>query len=326
MNKKDSNLLNEFSEIRNLTLRTKHGYKNSLNIYTCFQDENFVNLLKEADYEEEKGIRWKNRKLKQRLINFRLFLNDKYMISSAKVHFQRILTLYKHFEIEIHNLPKISIKSSKVSCPINYEDLPSKEIIRGSLKIASPVMKPLILFMCSSGCARRECLNLSILDFIDATYEFHNENNVNDALLKLNNLNNVVPTFRIMRQKTNKFYFTFCSPEASKEIVNYLLEFRNLNPQDKLFKINLDYLNAEFKRINNELNLGKVGNYNRFRSHMLRKFHASSLYNAVDGLSLEEIDALQGRKKDLTRSSYFMENPNVLKEKYMNVMDSVMFF
>lgn len=64
-----------------------------------------------------------------------------------------------------------------------------------------------------------------------------------------------------------------------------------------MFKINLDYLNNNFVKINNELALGKVGKYNKFRSHMLRKFHASALYNAENGLSLEEIDSLQGRKK-----------------------------
>ena len=42
---------------------------------------------------------------------------------------------------------------------------------------------------------------------------------------------------------------------------------------------------------------------------MLRKFHASSLYNHENGLSLEEIDALQGRGKDNTHSAYFMEDP-----------------
>ena len=74
-------------------------------------------------------------------------------------------------------------------------------------------------------------------------------------------------------------------------------------------------------QINEKLNLGKVGTYNKFRSHMLRKFHASSLYNSENGLSLEEIDALQGRRKDSTHSSYFMENPKNLKIKYINSLD-----
>lgn len=73
--------------------------------------------------------------------------------------------------------------------------------------------------------------------------------------------------------------------------------------------------------INQELKLGKVGTYNRFRSHMLRKFHASTLYNAKNGLTLEEIDSLQGRGKNTVHSAYFMENPKILKQKYESIID-----
>ena len=38
-----------------------------------------------------------------------------------------------------------------------------------------------------------------------------------------------------------------------------------------------------FEMINDTLGLGRVGRYLRFRSHMLRNFHASALYN--DGMS-----------------------------------------
>lgn len=59
---------------------------------------------------------------------------------------------------------------------------------------------------------------------------------------------------------------------------------------------------------------------------MLRKFHASSLYNFSNRLSLSEIDALQGRGKNSTHSSYFMENPRNLREKYINSLDSLKIF
>ena len=74
-----------------------------------------------------------------------------------------------------------------------------------------------------------------------------------------------------------------------------------------------------FIELNNILKLGKRGTYNRLRSHMLRKFHASQLYN--DGMSLDEVDALQGRRKDTTHTAYFIENPKKLKEKYIEHLD-----
>ena len=321
----DENILEDISKTRNLALKTEQSYKNALTIYTVFQNKSFNDLLKEAEYEEELGIRWKKRKLKQRLINFRIYLHKNYLISTSKVYFQRILTLYRHYEIEIHDLPPISTKSAKMSKPITFEDLPTKEIINEAIKISNPIMKAIILFISSSGCARRETLNLTVGDFIDATFEYHNTNNISDALSILNDLEFIIPTFRIKRQKTNKFYFTFCSQESSKAIVDYLINERSdLKYEDPLFNLNLYYWNKYFNNINNELNLGKVGEYNRFRSHMLRKFHASSLYNEDNGLSLSEIDALQGRSKNNTHSAYFMENPNNLKKKYVKILDALL--
>ena len=327
MKKCDEDILNEFVKTRNLTSRTKHGYKDSLKIYLLVQELSFDELLEEAELEEEQRIRWKNRKLKIRLINFRLYLEENYLKSTARTHLQRIITLYKHFEVEIHTLPPSSSKSSNDFKPISFSDLPSREIIKSAIEISNPLMRALILFMVSSGCARKETLNLTIQDFIDSTNEYHNETDIYEVLKILKNQGNVIPTFRLRRHKTNKFYFTFCSPEAVTEIINYLeLEKRELKPSSQLFKINLDYLNTNFKNINDDLSLGKVGKYRRFRCHMLRKFHASSLYNAKNNLSLEEIDSSQGRSKNITHSSYFMEDPSKLKAKYVDSMDSVIIF
>lgn len=327
MNIVDKNILRNFSNNRNIAYKTEQSYNHALNCYIECQNKTFHDLLKEADQEEELGIRWKNRKLKQRLINFRLYLQENYLISSAKVYFQRILTLYRHFEIEIHNLPAISSKSAKMSKPITFEDLPTKDIIKNAVEISNPVMRAIILFISSSGCARRETLNLTVGDFINATFEYHNTTNIDNALCILNNIDFIIPIFRIKRQKTNKFYYTFCSHEASNEIVDYLINLNlDLKHDDKLFDLNLYYWNKYFNEINNHLDLGKVGEYNRFRSHMLRKFHASSLYNIKNGLTLFEIDALQGRGKNSTHSSYFMENPQNLREKYINSLNAITFF
>ena len=327
MNKFDERILKILSKTRNLSSKTKQSYKNALKVYIKFQNKSFHDLLKEAENEEELGIRWKKRKLKVRLVNFRIFLQENYLASTSKLYFQRVLTLYKHYEIEIHDLPPISTKSSKFSKPVTFEDLPTKEIIKNAVKIANPIMKAIILFISSSGCSRRETLNLTVGDFINATYEYHKTDEIKKALLILKELEFIIPIFRLRRQKTNKFYFTFCSHEASKFIVDYLIKLNfNFTHEDTLFNLNLYYWNKYFKKINDKLNLGKVGEYNRFRSHMLRKFHASSLYNFNNGLSLSEIDALQGRGKNNTHSSYFMENPMKLREKYIYSLDALIIF
>ena len=62
-------------------------------------------------------------------------------------------------------------------------------------------MKAIILFMSSSGCARRETLNLTVMDYMNATKEYHNTDNIMEMIDVLNNIDNVVPTFNILRQK-----------------------------------------------------------------------------------------------------------------------------
>lgn len=76
-----------------------------------------------------------------------------------------------------------------------------------------------------------------------------------------------------------------------------------------------------FVAINDGLGFGKVGYFNRLRSHMLRKFHASALYN--DGMSLDDVNDLQGKAKNKTDQSYFMTNPEDLKYEYIKHLHAV---
>jgi integrase len=182
--------------------------------------------------------------------------------------------------------------------------------------VATPTIKPIILFMASSGCARMETLNLTIGDYIEAVSEYTNETNIFDIIADLGNCEGVVPTFHIKRQKTGKHFTTFCSPEATLAINNYLLwRIDSLLDRRRLFKVDPNYFTHGFSLVNERLNLGKVGNYNRFRSHMLRKFHASALYN--DGMPMEKVNELQGKAKNQTDTAYFMANPDDLKEEYI---------
>ena len=54
---------------------------------------------------------------------------------------------------------------------------------------------------------------------------------------------------------------------------------------------------------------------------MLRKFHASALYN--DGMSLDNVNDLQGKAKNKTDRAYFMTNPDDLKYEYIKHLPAV---
>lgn len=322
MNMNDKELLDEFAETRNLKETTKYSYSLYLKEYTLFNKKSMQDLMSEAEYEEKKGIRWKNRKLKKRLIKFRNYLYKEHAYSTAKTRFSKLMAFYRHYDIEIHPLPPFSKKNIAEKPPVSFKDLPDKESIKKALKLSKPLMRAVILFMSSSGCAKMETLNLTIEDFINATRKYHNSNNIYEIINILKDHDDIIPEFYIRRQKTNKFYTTFCSPEATSEIVNYLLSVDyKLTPETKLFKIHDRHFLHNFSVLNEKLDLGKVGYHIKFRSHMLRKFHASQLFN--DGMSLEEVDSLQGRGKDSTHSSYFMENPEKLKEKYIEHLNAI---
>lgn len=322
--KDDAELINYFSKTRKLQKSTYLSYKTYIKQYTEFNQKTMIELLQEAEDEEEQGIRWKHRTLRKRLIEFRAYLYDNYAYSTAKSRFSKLLAFYKHFEIEIHQLPKIStINADKTH--MGFKDLPDKDIIKKALKVANPVMRAIILFMSSSGSARAETRNLTIQDFIDATnnkyISYHQSDNIYEVINQLKNRDDIIPVFHLKRQKTNKYYYTFCSPEASSEIINYVSSRTvKLTPETPLFDVSQQMFSIYFREINNKLGLGTLDNRRaKFTSHMLRKFHSTSLWN--EKVSVEIVDTLQGRGKDQTHSSYFWENPLKLRELYIDHMD-----
>lgn len=314
--KTDDELIAYFSKTRKLHPNTERSYRTYIKQYSEYNNMSMVELLQEAEDEEEKGIRWKRRTLKKRLIEFRAFLYENYAYETAKTRFGKLLAFYRHFEIEIHQLPKIAtINAEKTH--MGFKDLPDKDIIKKALKISKPIMRAIILFMSSSGCARAETLSLTVQQFINSTKEYHNNSDIYQVINTLKNRDDIIPMWYLKRPKTNKYFYTFCSPEATTEIINYLASrTTKLKPESKLFDISEQMFILNFKNINNKLGLGKLENgRGKFTSHMLRKFHSTQLWN--EGVSKELVDALQGRGKDQVHSSYFWENPEKLREIYI---------
>lgn len=304
-------------------------------------------LIDEADKEEEEGVRWKNRKLKKRLVDYRnyLFLNKSE--GTAKQYLADIKAIYRHFEIELQPLPAFNSKQIDITYEPTFVDLPTKQELIDSYYEANNVVKCIILFAMSSGYSKVDMLNMSVGDFITACKDFITQDELVLQLRELRKQKEVIPTFIGNRQKTGKKFITFCSPEAVEHISQYLIgrdadireRFKEadeeeqedlpdkLDVSDKLFNISLSQLNYILRHINNKLGLGKAGNTTRLRCHMLRKFHASTLLN-YDKIkwSVQEIDSLQGRTQDKTHRAYFHNDTQKLWEKYYNSVDELMLF
>ena len=295
-------MLKQFIEERNLSPSSIRNYTSAVKIYEELNKKSLNQLILEAEHEENQNIPWKKRKIKKRLINYRSHLYKNKVETTASKYLTNIKTIYQHFEIELQKLPTFNSKQKIKSTEIKFKDLPTKENIKDACKIADKKTELIILLITTSGLSKIEILNLTVDDFIKA--------NQSD-----------IPTFYLTRQKTKKDFFTFTTPKTSERIIKHI-ENEELKPKDKLFDLTDSQLTKKKKKINNQLKLGKVGNYSKLRCHMLRKYHASNLLNNTN-FTIDEIDTLQGRSKNKIHRSYFINDEEKLKEKYMNHIDEI---
>ena len=295
-------MLTQFINERNLSPSTIRNYTSTVSLYEKLNNKSLDELIDEAEREEMEKIRWKNRKIKKRLINYRSYLYRNKVETTAEKYLTNIKTIYRHFEIELQTLPSFNPKQINKSTEIKFKDLPTRKNIEDAYYHADPITGLIIMLITTSGLSKAEILNLTIDDFIKA--------------------NKTTPaTFYLTRQKTGKYFFTFTTPKTSVKIENYILEY-NLNPGDRLFNVSESSLTKRMQKINDELKLGRVGNYSRLRCHMLRKYHASNLLNNTS-FTIDEIDTLQGRSKNKIHRSYFLNDEEKLKEKYLRHVDVI---
>lgn len=318
----NNEIIKEYITTRGLKKTSYKTYKVVLNHYSKHQKLTLQKLIQEAEQEETQQIRWKHRKLKTRLIQYTNYCKTIMKITSVKIYIHIVKSFYHHHEIEIGKLPPLNLKNSITSDPITYYDLPDKEIIRQAIEISNPLMRGLILFLATTGMSKVDALNLKISDFITSTGLTGNIEEVIEEALQQDN---IIPMFKARRKKTNKYFITFCTPETTKEICLYLKnrnKKKQLQEQDQLFEISNHWYTIKFQQINETLQLGKVGSYNRFRGHMLRKFHASNLEKA--GMDRTMINTLQGKSNGAVDDVYFFHDEEVLKKEYIRCMPELL--
>lgn len=326
-------ILNEIFIERNSSENTQKSYQRAVNNFELYFDKQLGEILIIAETEEDQRIPWRKSTLREYLIEFRGYLYNKYKSKSAKLYLTLIMSIFRHYEFVIPKLPRFSEDIEVI--PILPEDIPDREMLQKCLEIAPKIVETFALFTSSSGMSRRDALNLKVKDYLEATKEYHNANNVQEAIKEMNKSNvDIVPCFRdLTRQKTCLPYYTFCSPEAAESINNYLLSrrvliydetgevvgTRDVNVNDNLFDVSYQWIGDLFDEINEKLGLGKAGRYNRFTIHMMRRYHATQLHAA--GMSEDRINLLQGRTpKSVIHESYIRVKAEDLKEEYIKCL------
>ena len=324
-------MLEKFIKTRNIEKSTIKGYLTTISQYENFHNMSIDELVNEAWDDEENITNIHNRRIKERILEFRTALIETRDLETSTINNKlgKLQSFYTHYGITFP--PVKGLKNKKPQ--LTYFDLPNKKHISLALESTGIQNQALILFIASSGTGKSECASITIADFIKATEEYHDGGSLEeilDTLWKVKEI--IVPTFALIRQKTNKQYYTFCTPEATFAIIRYLkyrlkvLDNKNkkekteltLDLDEPLFGMTARSIGDRLTNINDKLDFGFKGKYRFFRPHTLRKFHASNI-----GLSAEYIDELQGRSKDIVHDTYIKSNPKFLKQVYMNVMDNV---
>jgi integrase len=322
----DNELIDNFHRRAGHSFGTVKAYGIVFDRYREFHDMSLCELLDEAISEQEQQLPINRLSIYDRILTFRDFMVENYKENTAMSSESKIKTFYHYNRVEIPFIPPLNVRTLKRNDVISFEDLPTKDELRLALEFADDNLKLWILVLISSGSSRADAKSMTNRTFFEGTKYYHEKDNFEDALMYLADCDDVVCTCRLFRQKTNKHYYAFLNPECVQEIARVKLKQKDFDLEDSLLKYNQNYVSNKFKSLNDYLGFGEVAGSARLRPHMLRKFHASYLNQGTleDGLlNRDDIDALHGRGRDKTRETYFKENPEYLKLKYVTVMSNI---
>jgi integrase len=322
----------EWLDILNPKHNTKKNYLLAMQTFTEWANKNPNELLEEAEEEISNGILPRRRKIKSYLIGFRKYLQDTGRApTTVKGYMTGVKSFYRCFDIELPNLPRQDKRAKPLE---KHNKIPTKEDLQEVLKICDPLEKAVLLIGAASGLSAQEIITLKVGDF-------KNGYDRDDGITIL----------ELVREKTGVRFCTFLTPEASNAILNYMafrgrtektgkldrlnhLKKQNvLSDNDFLFirrhiydsylengsederRLDTDAFMKVYRGISEKAQKNTpYGDWNLIRSHNIRKFYNSTLYNA--GCQAWFIEYTMGHTLDDTRSAYFRASPEKLKEIY----------
>ena len=235
--KENDEIINEIIQMKNLRPNSIKNYNTSIDSYTSFIKRNMKDLIQEAIEEEESNISWRNRKVRKYLIKYKESLNKKYRKGTAKKYYTTVCATYRAYEVEINQIPVRLNNNYEV---ISYDDIPTQKELQKALPYMDAEMQAFTITIVSTGLTIVDMLNLTIQDFLDSTKDYHNKHtNFQDQLKELYYTEkDMVGTWKLKRQKTNKDFYTFTTPEANAAIIAALKK-RNIQGTDEpLFPVN----------------------------------------------------------------------------------------
>ena len=323
--------------LRGLSKSSIKNYSQAVRLYEKIHGDSMDNLIEEALDEQTARVAEHQLKIYDRIVDFRDALLDQgRVVSGVGTYVTRIKTIYKKSRVRIPYIPPLSEINGNHNPTILFEDLLTKDEIRQGIEYLPLIQQARLLAMVSGGLSNEECANLKTKEhFIDPLYKYHQCDDDAEALRWLAKQDNILWCVKLTRGKTGKQFYAIMSPETVQLTAKAKLE--EIRPhkysdkervlKDNLYPTDKDYFGLCCRRINEGLHMGEAGNKSRFRPHMFRKFHSTAIRGQYciddDGLSVDEIDELQGRGMTSVQETYIKTNPIEQKLIYMKVINNV---
>ena len=318
---------------KDLEKSTLKSYLNCLRNFCELIGKTPDELILEADAEEEKGIKLRDRKINLYFLKFKRKLeNDGKANGTIKLNIYALKSFYSSLDIQV---PNFKTPRGDISLEKNYGKLISQFELQTLINIAASRERALIYIMALSGMAQAEARRLTIRQFMDAVGEVIDKeiNSMEELFAEEKKLEEHILTIHLVRKKVNYRYITFIPPEASMQIISYLKErmygrnqnIRITDYESPIFvKINGEHIDRDcivtnFRRIGLEAGFKKKkGAYSFWRAHGLRKYFISTIMNKLGDKVLA--DFLAGHKiSDVDRAYWYMD-PEDLKKRYLKAL------
>ena len=282
----DQSLVDEWFDHINAKGGTLTLYLVAISQYIAFHNLSLSELLEEAEDDVVKGVIPRKRRIKGRIIDYRNSLEGK-SDNTSHTYVSAVRSFYKAMDVQLPSNKRY--EKTAILEENKFLGMERSEIKR-VLKYANVRDKAIVLFIASSGTGGKELIKLTRDDFLNGL-----------------DRETGICTFYIRRKKTSEDYHTYCSPEASAAIQEYLntreddlpwLFLGIVKETKEKVQLTKNALGAMFRRLARRTgNEGQPGFFNKIRAHNFRKFFKTTLMEA--GAPKWAAEWMMGHKEEL---------------------------
>jgi len=306
---------------KNLKEDAIDNYRIVLTEYCNLLDKTPSELIHEAKEEKRTIVYDYERSINDHIDDFQEYLqNRKLMNSSRTLKMRTIIAFYNYYKTDPPEAPKFGRDKVVKKREKIIEMKHIQEVMQNT---GNNKHKAIITFLCSSGLRSKDMRLTTLEEFVEATREYHSEEDINDVIPELEG-KPVIPCWDFENSKRDIDTITFNTPECVEYIIKYLKSKEELNNEDYLFssdKYGYDKpfsargLSDAFTYMNKRNNYPILGNGVKFfHPHGLRAFFGTTITNK--GVPYSIVKKMMGHSFTAVDSVYVYPSREACKEFY----------